>query len=92
MSGRDNRRRKASKKASFENRRFCLNCLTDFKVKSLSLNDFCLNPLGNLTETRLRFLNMCPESSQFCQTEVYTINGVLSGTKVLSILIINKRH
>lgn len=74
----NDRRRKAPRK-SFKNRKFCLSCLTDFKTKIYSLNDFCLNPLMNVTEAELRFLNMCPETSQFCQTEVYTVNGVLSG-------------
>ena len=76
----NNRRRKAPRKSlkDLKNRKFCLSCLTDFKTRPYNLRDACLNPLTNLTEAELRFLNMCPETSQFCQTEVFTVNGVFS--------------
>lgn len=63
----------------FKNRKYCLNCLTDFKSKAYTLSDVCLNPLANITESEIRYLNMCPESSAYCQTEVYTVNGIFSG-------------
>lgn len=74
----NDRRRKAPKK-SLRNRKGCLSCLTDFKNKPYTHNDVCLNPLRNSTEAESRFFNVCPETSEFCQIEVFTVNGVFSG-------------
>ena len=74
----NDRRRKAPKK-SLRNRKGCLSCLTDFKNKPYTHNDVCLNPLRNTTEAESRFFNVCPETSEFCQIEVFTVNGVFSG-------------
>ena len=77
-SGRSSVKRKNPRK-QYRNRKFCLTCLTDFKSKQYALNDVCLNPLYNVSESELRYLNMCPETSAFCQIEVYTVNGIFSG-------------
>ena len=69
---------KKKKPLSTKNRGYCLTCLEDFKFKPYDPKvNLCVNPLYNITEAEIRYLNMCPENAHQCMIEVGTVNGVL---------------
>ena len=68
----------AAKKIDIKKKFHCLVCLADFSQKKINFIDTCINPAINVSEAESRFLTACPADTNYCATELITINQVFT--------------